>query len=155
MEYKPIKLYDMKNFIILLISFLVLSCGSNSKEYMQTVLSNELHRSYNDANIVSMVNAELKDVEEKENMFGGTYYGTFNCTLRPLENKDVIRLWGEVAFDSNKLIKTMPERYGKNKIAIYISLIAINGTPVDSKDINRSKYVLDVFMNRNKVSGND
>lgn len=147
----------MKNLFLLLIPILLLGCGASSKdrEYMQTVLSNELHHAYNDANIVSMVSVELKEVKKEDNMFGGVYHGTFNCTLRPLENEDVIRLYGEVAFDENKLIKLMPERYGKNKVAIDISLITINNTPIDSKDINHSQYVLDVFMNRNKISGNE
>ena len=147
----------MKNLFLLLIPILLLGCGTSSKdrEYMQTVLSNELHRAYNDANIVSMVNVELKEVKKEDNMFGGVYHGTFNRTLRPLENEDVIRLYGEVAFDEDKLIKLMPERYGKNKVAIDISLITINNTPIDSKDINHSQYVLDVFMNRNKISGNE
>lgn len=147
----------MKNLFLLLIPILFFSCGTSSKdkEYMQTVLSNELHRAYNDANIISMVNVELKEVKKEDNMFGGVYHGTFNCTLRPLENEDVIRLWGEVAFDNNKLIKIMPDRYGKNKIAIDILLITINNAPIAPKDIDHSQYVLDVFMNRNKISGNE
>lgn len=146
-----------KCIVTILCSILLFGCGisNKDKDYMQTILNNELRRSYDREDIVAMINAELTQIEKKDNIYGGTYFGRFKCALSPLNNDDKVAIWGEVAFDDNKFVKIMPERYGKDKRAINISIILINNKPIDAKEIDSSKYVLDVFMNRNKVSGNE
>lgn len=148
----------MKKVILLILcSIFLLGCGisTKDKQLMQSYLNNELRRSYDSEGIITMVNAELIKIEKKDNIYGGAYSGRFRCTLSPLDNDDKITMWGEVAFDKNKHIQIMPERYGNNKIAINISLININSISIPAKEIDTSKYVLNRFMNRNKISGNE
>lgn len=98
-----------------------------------------------------MVDAELTKIEKSNAIYDGVYYGTFKCSLSPLSSNDKINLWGDVAFDENKRIKLMPKAYGNNKAAINISIILINNEDFSNKDTCR--YILDRFMNRNKISG--
>jgi len=46
----------------------------------------------------------------------------------------------------------MPDSFGKNKYDISVSIITINGIPVTSNKVNKNKYVLDKFSNRNNFS---
>lgn len=120
---------------------------------MQSYLNNELRKSYDNEGIITMVDAELTKIEKSDAIYGGEYYGTFKCTLNPLDSNDNISLWGDVGFDKNKRIKLMPKAYGDNKAAIDIFIILINSEPVADK--NSCKYILNRFMNRNKISGNE
>lgn len=141
------------SILLILCSIILIGCEVSSKDrqLMQSTLNNELRRSYDNEGIVTMVNAELTKIKEEDNMYGGIYYGSFKCTLSPLNNDDKIDIWGDVTFDKNKRIQAMPEHYGSNKIAIYISLININNEPVSDKDT--CQYILDRFMNRNEING--
>lgn len=145
----------MKKIILFfLCSIMMFGCGvsNKDKQLMQSALNNELRKSYDNKDIITMVNAELTEIKKEDNMYGGAYSGRFKCTLSPLDNDDKISLWGEVAFDKNKRIQSMPKRYGDNKVAIYISLININNTPVPPKELDSCKFILDRFMNKNKIS---
>lgn len=146
----------MKKCIVTIIcSILLFGCGisNKDKDYMQTILNNELHRAYD---YELMVNAEISKIREvKEASYGEKYKATFKCSLTPLNTNDKIYLWGEVAFDKNKSIVFLPERFGKNKKYIDISLVQINENSVPASEIDTCKYILDMYMNRNKLLGNE
>lgn len=99
------------------------------------------------------INAELKKIEKNPNYLGGVYSGTFGCSFET--NNKKIYITGAVAYDKELQIIVMPEYYGKNKVGIDISNILVNGQPISKKEINKSPFVLNCFMNRNKLSGNE
>lgn len=148
----------MKKIIfIILLGALLCGCGisSKDKEYMQTVLHNELVAKYREAGHQIMFLNVTLDKVYKSSYIGTSseYSGYFKCTFT--DNDKEITFYGDVGFDKNLQISKVSQIFGDNKIAVSIFGPYIVGTKFELSLPPDSKYILDCFMNRNKVAGNE
>lgn len=140
-----------KTLLLVLISFLLLSCGvsSSDKKQMETRLFVYLLDSYGKTDIyTSNYTLTISSIKKDEYIYGGEYWGVFNCQFE--NGDDKVMIAGIASFDKNMDIVRLKENYGKNKLAIEANVIVVNNKTI--KDVNHSKYVLDCFANRNNYS---
>lgn len=147
-----------KLFAILILGALLTACSGVSnkdKDYMQIVLKNELFDRYQKADYPIMF-MQVEITKIKKEAYSGTsgkYSGYFKCNFT--ENDKKITFYGDAGFDENMEISAMPEAYGDKKIAIYINAPYTVDTEYYSAMPDTCKYILDCFMNRNKITGNE
>lgn len=120
--------------------------------YMNTIFANRIQEMYFSENISALsIKTEIKKIIKSKNGNNKTeYYDTYQCSFEDGDSN--ISIWGQVRFNENFDIVKMPDSFGKNKYDISVSIITINGIPVTSNKVNKNKYVLDKFSNRNNFS---
>jgi hypothetical protein len=133
--------------------------SNSDKERMQIALHSELREQYQKAGFqIMFLQVELTNA--KKNSYVGTegkYRGMFKCDFT--ENDQEISFYGMVGFDKDMEISSMPEHYGDGKISIDIMGPYTIGSGVDTEYFSvmpeDCKYILNCFMNRNKMTGNE
>lgn len=156
----------MRKLLPLLCIIILCSCKNDekvsdeNKKYMETVLYDRLQLEYCNAYLddedldVLPETVEIKSIYKRKNEKGmDRYLASFGCTF--YDNGQKIYLLGDAEFDYSRQIVKMPKGFGDDKINVSISIILIDNVSVDAKKINSNKYVLNCFMNRNKVVGNE
>lgn len=147
----------MKKIMYLLLIIIFSSCGvSNSdKMKMNNVLGIKLREMYSNKNISTMfLKTEiLSSDKSKDSQNNKEYYCSYRCEFE--ESNQNITIWGDVRFNEDFEIVKMPEYFGENKYDISASIILINSLSLSDEDINKSKYVLDYFTNRNNLLKNN
>lgn len=143
--------------IILVISILiglVTSCGVSAKdrENMQTSLDVRLFDEYSKQKeyVCMFLNAELKSIEKKPfRSLNDGFSGVFSCSFE--DNGNSVYITGTVGFDKWGFVADMPEELapliGKNKIAVDVSSILVNGKNTSVAD---SKYNISCFVSNRK-----
>jgi len=140
-----------KTLLLIFVSIFMIGCGVSSSD--KTIMENKLFvcllDKYGKTDIyTSNYSVTISSMNKEEYVYGGKYWGVFNCQFE--NGDDKVMISGIASFDENMDIVHLNENYGKGKLAIDISSIFINNK--DVSDVNHSKYVLDCFANRNNYS---
>lgn len=141
------------------VTVLTVNCGGVSqkdKEIMEATLTMKLFCLYDAAGIknIGRMRAGITKIN-KEPYPGsdGTYWAFFECSLED-DGHDVY-FFGDVGFDKDLQITMMPQAYGDNKIAICINGPLVVGATYTDQMPDDCKYIMDCFMNRNKIAGSE